>query len=230
MNNLSHGFRYIDRPWFLVGTALPDWLAMIDRKVRVREKYASSMVNAELPELAELAQGIVQHHRDDHWFHQQPAFVDLNLHLSLELRDRLGADAGFRPHFAAHVIIEMLLDATLDRDNAGLLDRYYSAVRQVDPALVQLLVNRIAPRTTRRLADFIPRFIREKYLYDYATDPGILYRINRILAHLGLPCLPASVLNWLPQVRSRVETVAECLLAAPGVATGSTLTTSFKQG
>jgi hypothetical protein len=39
MNYFAHGIRFLDRPWFLAGTATPDWLSVADRKVRLREKF-----------------------------------------------------------------------------------------------------------------------------------------------------------------------------------------------
>ena len=36
MNYLAHGFRFTDEPYFLAGTAAPDWLSVIDRKMRLR--------------------------------------------------------------------------------------------------------------------------------------------------------------------------------------------------
>ena len=54
MNYFAHGYRYIDRPWFLAGTALPDWLNVVDRRVRVRKDQASRfMIDSDF-QMAEL--------------------------------------------------------------------------------------------------------------------------------------------------------------------------------
>ena len=40
MNFFSHGFRYLDQPYLLAGTAVPDWLSYVDRKIRARRRLA----------------------------------------------------------------------------------------------------------------------------------------------------------------------------------------------
>src|SRR3984957_18435669 len=45
MNYFAHGIRFVDRPWFLAGTALPDWLSVIDRRVRLRPKVMLQRAN-----------------------------------------------------------------------------------------------------------------------------------------------------------------------------------------
>ncbi len=39
MNYFAHGYRFIDDPYFMAGTALPDWLSVADRRVRIRPKH-----------------------------------------------------------------------------------------------------------------------------------------------------------------------------------------------
>ncbi len=207
MNCFAHGFRFLDRPYFLVGTALPDWLTMIDRKVRVRKKNAREFLELEIEDdrQHEVASGIVQHHEDDHWFHDHRPFVQLNLELAVDLRERLGADAGFRPHFVAHVVIEMLLDAALVTPDRSQLDKYYEQIKTVDPQVIQDTVNAIAVKPTEKLVPFIDVFLREGYLYDYFEDAGVMYRINRILKRIGLSELPESCIEWVAHTRSRVN-------------------------
>ena len=216
MNCFAHGLRFLDGdPYFVTGTALPDWLTLIDRKVRVREKNSAAFAADNNGVGRQLACGIVQHHRDDDWFHNQREFVELNLQFAVELRDLLGADAGFRPHLAGHIVIEMLLDGFLTEQDRSQLDRYYQRVAEVDPAVVQRIVNAIAAQPTVRLAKFIPHFIEEGYLYDYVDDGRVRYRLNRVLKRVRLAQLPESFLDWLPNARQRVYRLAPSLLTEP---------------
>ncbi len=213
MNCFAHGFRYLDDPYFLVGTALPDWLTLVDRKVRVRERMARRFWDADDSSLRQLARGIVRHHQDDAKFHSGIEFVTMNLELALELRRQLGTESGFRPHFVAHIVIEMLLDASLAlRDSTG-LNRYYGAVERVDPASVQNTVNQMAATPTSALEHFIPRFIQESYLFDYFEDDRIIYRVNRILHRVNLLPLPDSVIDWVSTARVQVYDQTDLLLA-----------------
>lgn len=38
MNYLTHAIRFLDRPVFMAGTAIPDW-SVVDRKVRFRPQH-----------------------------------------------------------------------------------------------------------------------------------------------------------------------------------------------
>ncbi len=215
MNCYSHAFRFLDRdPYFVVGTCVPDWLTLADRKVRVRKKNARLFMENTDPNISELAKGIVRHHLDDDWFHENRCFVELNLALSIELRELLGSDAGFRPHLAAHILIEVLLDRALTLRNPSGLETFYEMVAQVDPARVEAGVNEItSTKKTDRIALFVPRFLTERYLFDYLTDEGINYRLNRVLRRVKLAELPAAFLDWIPSAWDRVEKQQDDLLS-----------------
>ncbi len=213
MNCFAHAFRFLaDDPYFLAGTLLPDWLVLVDRKVRVRTKRASAFTDDPSPSLRQLAHGILQHHADDDWFHNTRGFVELNLEFAKELREMLGAEAGFRPHLVGHVVIEMLLDAFLAERDLDKLDLLYARIRQVDPAAVQQHTNAISVQTTAKMTQFIPLFIEEAYLYDYLDNQRTRYRMNRVLARVKLPALPENFLDWLPSARKRVYINANRLL------------------
>src|SRR4051812_38665606 len=117
MNYLAHGWRFTAEPYFLAGTAAPDWMNVIDRKLRLRSRVATRFVGNPDTQLASVARGVVQHHADDAWFHATPAFNELSLAFAVELRDALPGDEGFRPSFLGHIMVELLLDAVLAEEN-----------------------------------------------------------------------------------------------------------------
>src|SRR5262245_28151325 len=125
MNYLAHGWRFTGDPYFLAGTAAPDWLSVIDRKTRLRSRTAAEFVADPDPITAAVARGIVQHHADDAAFHALPAFNELNLAFAIEIRDALPGDEGFRPSFLGHILVELLLDSVLSEENPQRLDNYY---------------------------------------------------------------------------------------------------------
>ena len=116
MNYFAHARRFLDDPYMVAGTAVPDWLNVVDRRVRTRSKSAAPLVHDADPYLAAVARGVVQHHHDDAWFHQTAIFTRLNLHFTVEIRDRLEHEAGLRPSFLGHILVELLLDAELIHD------------------------------------------------------------------------------------------------------------------
>jgi len=212
MNYLAHGWRFANDPYFLAGTAAPDWLSVIDRKTRLRSRVAAGFIEDADPVLAAVARGVMQHHADDAWFHATLAFNELNLAFALEIRDALPGDEGFRPSFLGHILVELLLDATLTEDQPGRLDDYYAALAALDPAATELAIDRLATRPTQRVAALIPRFIAERFLYDYLHDGKLLTRLNHVMRRVGLPQLPPSLVALFPEMRQRVrERMAELL-------------------
>lgn len=214
MNYLTHAAEHLDRPYFVAGLAIPDWLSVVDRKVRARSVAAKPLTNDPDPRVRELAAGIIRHHDDDRWFHQTRTFVELNLQFAVEIRDRLPGDTGFRPSFLGHILIELLLDADLIVEDRSRADRYYATLQQVSGTLVQDVVNRIATVPTEHLSVFLPRFIAERFLYDYVDDRRLLTRLNQVMRRVGLPVLPDSLIPWLETARHRVSAARERLLSA----------------
>lgn len=214
MNYFAHGRLYVDDPYFLAGTAVPDWLNVVDRRVRVRSRQAEPHCASADPRTARLAAGIMQHHRDDAWFHGTQAFAELSLTLCQLTRRDLGTDDGFRPHFLGHILVELLLDAALIAEAPQQLEDYYQAFDQVDPQAVETAVRQISGRAVRNLADFIPLFSRERFLSDYSDDAKLLFRLNQVMRRVGLPVLPASFVRVLSEARELVTQRRGELLAA----------------
>jgi hypothetical protein len=206
MNYFAHGFRFLDDPYFLAGTAVPDWLSAVDRRVRVRPKDAEAHAegNTEtgrdaLP--ARVARGVAQHHADDGWFHTTDAFAELSWRYTIRIRDTLEPDDGLRPSFLGHILIEILLDSILIDENPGLLDAYYRVMSEVDAKIVEDAVNQMATSRTERLSLFIPAFTRERFLCDYSDDARLLRRLNQVMRRVGLAALPEKFLEVLPDAR-----------------------------
>ena len=219
MNYLAHGRRFVEQPYFLAGTAVPDWLNVVDRKGRVRAKRALPMIDDADPQVAAVAQGIAQHHHDDDWFHRTRAFAELSLQFTVHIRDQLPRDNGLRPGFLGHILVELLLDAVLIEEDSGLLDAYYDAVGQVDPHVVGRAVNRMSTKTTDDLPRFIQLFIRERFLYDYAEDAKLVYRLNQVLRRVKLAALPEDFQRLLPSARREVFDRKRELITPAGDAT-----------
>jgi hypothetical protein len=212
MNFLAHALPHLDRPYVVAGTAVPDWLAVIDRKVRARGSVASKLLDDQDWRVRDVAAGIVRHHEDDRWFHGSRAFAELNLEFAVELRDLLIGDAGFRPSFVGHILVEILIDADLIAEDRGLADRYYAAIGQSSAAIVQQTVNRVASVPTERLTILVPHFIAERFLYDYVQNDKLLFRLNQVMKRVRLPPLPSHLTSWLESARQRVANRRDELL------------------
>ncbi|MEZ6117028.1 MAG: hypothetical protein R3C28_10710 [Pirellulaceae bacterium] len=215
MNYFAHGRNYVDAPWFLAGTAVPDWLNVVDRKVRARKRMALEYVNHEDAELAQVARGIVRHHDDDDWFHRTAAFAELSWQFTVEIRDLLGQDAGLRPSFLGHILVELLLDSVLSQQQPAQLDAYYAALEKLDAERITSAVETITGKGVERLTVLLPRFNAERFLYDYADDERLLFRLNGVMKRVGLAQLPNQLIPWFADARRRVAAAENDLLRHP---------------
>lgn len=215
MNYFAHGRHYTHDPYFLAGTAAPDWLSVVDRKCRAREKLAAPLVDDTDPVVAAVARGVVQHHRDDAWFHQSPTFNVLCLKLTIIVRDALPPDQSLRPSFLGHILVEVLLDAELIARDRSQLDAYYEALDALDPELFAAALNRMTTKPAELIAPLIPRFSAERFLYDYLEDGKLLRRLNAVMRRVKLPELPDDFTAVLATARGLVVPQTDELLTPP---------------
>ena len=101
--------------------------------------------------------------------------------------------------------VELLLDAELIRATPTKLTEYYRALDSLDVDLVAWTVNQMATQRVENLARFIPRFSAERFLYDYAQDAKLLFRLNHVMRRVKLPPLPDDLCLWFPEARRRVR-------------------------
>jgi hypothetical protein len=205
MNYFAHAYRFLDDPYFVAGTGVPDWLVVADRRVRIRRKHAESLPDDADPVTASIARGVVQHLRDDGRFHEGRVFVASTLKLTTWLRGVLDEPSGLRPSFLGHLLVEVLLDASLIADDPARLDEYYRVLDSIDGRRVEEAVNRIAPRPTTRLVPLISRFRRERILWDYLDDARLLVRLNQVMRRVGFAALPGTLREVLPEARRQVD-------------------------
>ena len=163
-----------------------------------------------------MAQGIVHHVDDDRWFHGTEAFVDTNMRFAVELRDLLPGDAGFRPTFVGHILIEMLLDSFWIRDDDQSAQRYYDAIETVGYETVERCVQVITGKSIDGLPAVMRRFAEARFLYDYLDDDKLLFRLNQVMKRVRLAQLPVEVRDWIPEARKLVESRRTRLLESPG--------------
>ena len=215
MNYFAHGIRFLDRPYFMAGTAVPDWLSVADRRVRMRTKRIEPLLPqwpAGSPE-ADVASGILQHLSDDDWFHTTLGFHAVTGQMADLFRQTLPTDK-FLNGFLGHIVTELLIDAELSQRHPGHLDQYYAAMQQVDPHVVQQVVNACGRDATERLAPFIPLFIAERFLHDYHDSTKLLRRLNQVMQRVKLEPLPLSVIEVLDAGRTLVAQNLPRLLPA----------------
>ncbi|QDV28059.1 hypothetical protein [Aureliella helgolandensis] len=214
MNYLGHAYLHLDNPYFAAGTALPDWLNVIDRKNRARRQYAEPITKHADPLVACFARGVMRHHYDDNWFHQTAAFARLSTQFAVDVRQLLPSGLGHQAGFVGHISVELLLDAILCERDPQLLDTYYDMLRGLDAERVQMAANLICPRPLDTLAILIPKFIHSRFLADYHDDGLLRQKLNGVMQRVKLPLLPETLTPWLAVARNQVRESADELLTS----------------
>ena len=214
MNYFTHGLNHIDRPYFMAGTATPDWLSAVDRKVRLRPRHLEPWLGSEDVTQSEVAAGALQHLNDDDWFHATRGFVEVTSELTRLFRELLGPDERFHCGFLGHVGMELILDGVLMVRFPDRFEDYWRAMEFVEPTVVESAVNRMAKTPTDRLAWFIDLYRREQFLRSYENDRNLLARLNQVLLRVKLSPIPLDAEKVVAAGRSLVTLRLRDLLPA----------------
>lgn len=218
MNYFAHAYPHLADetldPYFLAGLATPDWLTVVARRTKCRSRHVEPWLDAHDSRWAALARGIARHHADDRWFHESRAFTELSMHFSRRIQQFCNDASDMRPIFLGHILVELLLDAELIKQDPRRLDRYYAAVARADAVQVAAWIQQMSGNSVGDLALFIPRFVSVRFLADYAEDESLCYRVNQVLKRIGLAKLPPTFCELLPDLRKQVAQNAQTLMGA----------------
>lgn len=222
MNYFAHAYmfladpreKYGADPYLAVATGIPDMLTVVDRSVRLRRRHVDPYWDDPNSIVVATARGVAQHLADDAQFHRTEVFARLSLDLTISIRDRLAETSSLRPRFLGHILLEVLLDATLIARMPERLEWYYAAVQSVDAQKIEDAVNRMAARRTDRLAAMIEAIPQVRFLSDYADDDRLWMRMNQVMHRVKLEPLPQGPFcSLLPEARRKVDQAADVLLA-----------------
>lgn len=206
LNYFAHGMSEIGSPERLAGTAFPDWLGAADRSVRLD--------TARLDD-SELAAGVRRHYHDDRWFHATGAFLRVCADVTDLVRATPDYDRSHRGWFLGHVLVEMLVDRFLIRDDPRRLDDYYEALESIDRAWLLEATRPWLTGPSDRLGLYVDAFLSYKYLYGYHDDDGLFARLRGLARRVGLPPLPGSMAGALPHAARAVEDNLDALMREP---------------
>jgi hypothetical protein len=167
-----------------IGSVLPDLVPLYRRKVRPhhldklwRERCAT------LEGACELLAGMKFHYRVDAEFHKHSLFTGTEAALSAALRGASDTP-GLKRFLPTHVLTEMFLDHLLLRQAPGISDAFYGDLQGCAPLLGEFVAEH--PQAEREsFLGFLNRILADRFVEDYRTDEGILYRMNRILRYCG---------------------------------------------
>jgi acyl carrier protein phosphodiesterase len=190
MNFLAHYYLDRDHPGslFALGAATPDLLSIYNSGLRIKKGHANRMAGQPLnPEEAMLLQGIQRHFAADAAFHSSAFFQAETGHITDLLEERFPGNQATRKYFVAHVLLELLLDKVLIQEEPTLLDEYYAHYKGHSPfATVSSATERVAGKPLPNYADFLEKFLQNRYLGNYRQWEHIQYVLTRILRRVGV--------------------------------------------
>ncbi len=216
MNYLAHGFRHVHDPWFVAGTALPDWVRVLDRRARVSVETLTPFADADDPRVRSLARGALRHHDDDRVFHGSAVFGETRRAVAETLRPIAREEDGHRPWFLSHLVVEVQLDASLADESPRRVDDYYAALATIAPDEIESAARVVAPDAAAGLARLVRRFVDERFVADYADPAKTVRRLDRVVRGVGQPPLPASLADAMPAARALVDARRDELAAGSG--------------
>ena len=213
MNYFAHGYRFLDDPYFMVGTALPDWLGAANRQVRVPPIRVRPWIDAVDPLTSTIARGILQHHEDDASFHVTQDFAQLNIRFAKQIKKRDPKAHEMVTPLLAHIVPELVLDAILIEEEPGLIDQYYQVMSAIDVNRVSDVVHQISGRVPTDLGRFHDIFMHEQFLRDYADDDTLCHRLRQVIHRVGWGPMPEGFEELVPAMRKEVVERRSGLLA-----------------
>ncbi len=213
MNYLCHARDFLGDPWALAGSVLPIFARVLAPRARLRAALLPPAPPAPGTPAAALRCGLDRHFAENAWFHAQPRFADTCAGVARELREAArGADGRLRAHFAAHVLVEVLLDAWYAEVRPESAPAFRAALIALEPAALERETAVAAGRPVDGLAAFLVRFRAQDYLAGYADDAEVLRRIDALGKRAGLPPLPEGLLPVVTRTRPRVRALGPALL------------------
>lgn len=206
MNYLAHALAFLDdrqshTGWQVAGTSLPDWLRVVDKKARLRPDVLDAVHIGDDVRFEALRDGARRHHDDDLRFHADHTFDVVASDLAARLR---ALDAGLRASTLGHVLVEMLLDATLMAARPGLIERYYDVIDDLDEATIAAFARRATGRPLEHAEHLIDRFRRSRFLLAYQHDDGLLECLVGVCRRAGLQPPPPSSLALIATARQEL--------------------------
>lgn len=184
MNYLSH--HYIARrirpepdasALFFAGNLLPDLLSIAgDGRLRTAGESRGP-----------LSDGVRLHLATDKRFHSLPAFIAAQAEATRMLIHATWEAPLRRRFFVAHVITELALDSVVLAQQPDLPEELYTALSESLKMQLITQTETLAARVVPNLPDTIERFVESRFLYRYATPPGLATSMIRIGRRAGIP-------------------------------------------
>lgn len=182
MNYLSHFFfdhQSVD-PYFTFGSVLPDFADHFPRTMR--HKLVKADVSASDSVLKSLLSGVNRHYAIDRFFHDSEFFKKHTTLIKTQLVENEISNMPKRQYMVAHVMLEIMLDRMLLKQDSTIGEKFYNLLQQVEtPRLENTLLK---CGTNQKVIDALllklQQFIHYRYLLTYTDNESLIYALHRI--------------------------------------------------
>lgn len=185
MNYLSHykvGVGQSDSA-YTAGKILPDLIRRVDKSLRI----AMPQVDAWPPALANLYAGIATHLETDVVFHQSDWFADKIAYCKALLHEIMAPEGLKYRFFYAHILVEMVADRVVIKQQPTLLNHFYTQLSLLDKATLSFFFQYNGwDRYSEKGWDVLQRFITAKYLYQYTNNAELVFALEKVVSRVGL--------------------------------------------
>jgi len=191
MNYLGHYFLSLIRNrdnkesslYYSFGNILPDLARNYKKKYRIKESQ-----NDVLPEeyMAEINEGVKDHFKTDRLFHNSSFFYDYVKLIQTELRSVSLSYLPKRLYFIAHVLLELLLDRVLIKNEMSLCDNFYLSLSKITVNKISLYIKMHQfIDDTKGFIAYFNRFIEKNYIYGYTSNNKIIFALGMVIERTG---------------------------------------------
>lgn len=183
MNYFSH--YYFDEKSgdkdFNFGLVLPDFV----RNFLPKQRIVTSQLQWNLPSHNSLKEGVEKHFYRDEVFHVCDYFKSKDKEVLVYLNPIFKSLGLNRTFLASHVLVELLIDRVLIKENQNRLKLFYEELIATDKSLIAefLLLNGYS--NTERFFEVLQRFLELQYLFMYLDDEKIIYSLSKVFEYVS---------------------------------------------
>lgn len=194
MNFLSHFFfdSKGGNPYYNLGLILPDLMGMFRRGWKIPESEPPETLSVSS---LEIYRGLNTHHSADAFFHNSKFFKKYTRQLKRELT-RNGIQNPHKPFFIAHVMLEVLIDRNLIKQDERLPEHFYKDLDFITKDSLVTFFNE-TDKWPEGFWDLFQKFRTERYAYAYLDPKKVIYTLNRILDRARQPVIEESEWGFL---------------------------------
>jgi hypothetical protein len=166
--------------YYNTGLLLPD----VTKKWIKRITYKNSL--EDFPLQIDLLKGCEKHYESDKKFHSSDFFNSCYL-VALEKINASNLSIDFnRKWFVAHVVVELLLDRNIVKQQRSLADAFYQSLNDIDEAELTAFLVKQGMADPDAFFSFFNHFRSVQYIYHYTDNNKLMYSLTRIMQRAGL--------------------------------------------